>query len=150
MEVRIYNSIMRTTLHQDGRLTSETIFGCFNCQGSGICQVCSGTGGQYWYEMGMRPCGACFGSGRCRACNGKGYNVQSSTTQYGITVVYDENGQMYVSGGPGGSNSSNHRCNERQKTEVIEYVPTFGVAANENVYCSKCGRTTARHIHVLK
>ena len=149
-EMQMYNSIMRTTLHEDGRLTSETIFGCFICQGTGVCQVCHGTGGQYWYEMGIQPCGACFGNGRCRSCSGKGYTVQNSTTKYGVTVVYDENGRMYVCGGTGGSSSNGHRCNERQKTEVIEYLPTYGVSANENVYCDKCGKTTSRHIHVLK
>lgn len=28
-ELQTYNSIIRTTLHEDGRLTSETLFGCF-------------------------------------------------------------------------------------------------------------------------
>ena len=149
-EVQMYNSIIRTTLHEDGMLTSQTLFGCFNCQGVGMCQVCHGTGGQYWYGMGIQPCGACGGSGRCRACGGKGYTVQNSTTQYGVTVVYDEQGRMYVCSGPGGSSSSGHSTHERQKTEVIEYLPTFGVSANENVYCSKCKKSTSRHVHVLK
>ena len=149
-EIAINNSIIRTTLHRDGRLTSETIFGCFNCQGYGMCQVCMGTGGQYWYGIGMQPCGACYGSGRCRACGGKGYTIQNSTTQYGITVVYDERGNMYVMGGSGGSSSSGHNCKERDKVEVIEYLPTFGVSANENVYCPKCRKTTKRHVHELK
>ncbi len=149
-EMQMYNSIMRTTLHEDGRLTSETLFGCYNCQGTGMCQVCKGTGGQYWYGMGMQRCGACFGSGRCRGCGGKGYTVQSSTTKYGVTVVYDENGRMYVMSGPGGSSSRGHSCNERHKTEVIEYLPTYGVSGNENVYCPKCKKTMSRHVHVLK
>ena len=149
-ELQLYNSVMRTTLHEDGRLTSETLFGCYNCQGSGVCQVCHGSGGQYWYQMGIMPCGYCGGYGRCRACSGKGYTVQNSTTRYGVTVVYDERGNMYVTGGPGGSNSNGHSCHERSKTEVIEYLPTYGVSGNENVYCSKCGKTTSRHVHVLK
>lgn len=149
-ELQTYNSIIRTTLHEDGRLTSETLFGCFNCRGTGVCQVCHGTGGQYWYQMGIQPCGYCGGNGRCRACGGKGYTIQNSITKYGVTVVYDERGNMYVMGGPGGSDSNGHGCNERGKTEVIEYLPTFGVSANEHVYCSKCGKTTARHVHVLK
>ena len=49
-EIQLYNSVMRTTLHEDGRLTSETLFGCYNCQGTGNCQVCHGSGGQYWYR----------------------------------------------------------------------------------------------------
>lgn len=149
-EIQGYNSIIRTTLHEDGRLTSETIFGCFNCHYSGVCQVGQGTGGQYWYGMGVQPCGNCRGSGRCQACGGKGYTVQSSTTQYGVTVIYDEHGQMYVMSGPGGSSSSNHKCNSSNKTEVIEYLPTYGVKANESVYCPKCDKVMARHIHVLK
>lgn len=143
-------SIMRTTLHEDGHLTSETIFGCFNCQGSGFCQVCKGTGAQYWYNIGLQPCGVCLGTGKCGGCSGKGYTVQNSTTQYGITVIYDERGNMYVCGGPGGSSSSGHSCNERSKVEVIEYIETYGVVANMNVYCPKCKKVTQRHIHVMK
>lgn len=46
-EIRLMNSVIRTTLHEDGTLTSQTLFGCFNCHGYGMCQVCKGTGGQF-------------------------------------------------------------------------------------------------------
>lgn len=147
-EMQMGNSIHRVTLHRDGRLTSETIFGCFNCGGYGMCQVCKGTGGQYWYQLGMLPCGACGGSGGCRGCGGKGYTVQNSTTQYGVTVVYDEKGRMYIMGGPGNSSDSGHSCNKRQKIDKIEYIANFGLY--DDVYCPKCQRTDSRHIHVLK
>lgn len=144
------NSVIETTLHEDGRLTSQTVFRCFTCSGMGMCGACHGTGGQYWYGIGIQPCGSCFGTGRCRGCEGKGVNIQNSTTQYGATVVYDECGNMYVMSGPGDSSSSRHSVNTRNKTEVIEYLPTYGVSGNENVYCSKCRKTMSRHVHVLK
>ena len=150
-EIQLMNSIVRTTLHEDGTLTSQTIFGCFNCQGYGMCQVCKGTGGQYWgFGLGIQACGACYGRGTCGGCGGKGYTVQNSYTKYGVTVVYDESGNMYVMGGPQGSSSDGHNCNTRSKVEVIEYLPTFGIEANENVYCPKCEKVTSRHVHVLK
>lgn len=142
------NGYIETTLHEDGRLTSVTCTPCVSCGGMGMCAVCGGTGGQYWYGMGIQPCGRCYGAGRCQTCGGKGYCMMNSTTQYGVTVGYDERGNMYVAGGAGSSSATNR--SDRHKTEVIEYLPTFGVAANENVYCRKCGKTTARHIHVLK
>ncbi len=147
--MQIGNSIMVTTLHEDGTLTSMTCFGCFNCSGSGMCQVCQGTGGQFWPGMGMMACGACFGTGRCGGCGGKGYTVQSSTTQYGVTVVYDEHGHMYIEHGPGGSSSSG-KASTRNKVEVIEYLPTYGAEGNKHVYCPKCGTTGTRHVHVYK
>ena len=115
-----------------------------------MCQVCKGTGGQYWYGLGIQPCGACFGRGFCGGCGGKGYTIQNSYTQYGVTVVYDERGNMYVVGGPQGSSSDGHNCNVRSKVEVIEYTTTFGLEENENVYCPKCDKVKRRHIHVLK
>lgn len=149
-EIQLMNSIVRTTLHENGTLTSQTLFGCFNCQGTGVCQVCKGTGGQYWYGLGIQPCGACFGRGACGGCGGKGYTIQNSYTQYGVTVVYDERGNMYVMGGPQGSSNDGHNCNVRSKVEVIEYTTTFGLEENENVYCPKCDKVKRRHIHVLK
>lgn len=143
------NSIMVTTLHEDGTLTSMTCFGCFNCGGSGMCQVCHGTGGQFWPGMGIMPCGACYGAGKCGGCGGKGYTVQNSMTQYGVTVIYDEKGNMYIEDGPGGSSSSG-KASTRNKVEVIDYLPTYGAEGNKHVYCPKCGKTGTRHVHVYK
>lgn len=145
------NGYMIATLHADGRLTSSTRLGCFNCSGYGMCSVCHGTGGQYWYQMGMMPCGACGGSGRCRACAGKGYTEYQASTQYGVTVIVDENGKVYLEGSSGAGAAPDYlRKKSRQGVETIEYLPTFGVSANENVYCSKCKKTMARHVHVRK
>lgn len=145
------NGVMETTLHPDGRMTTVTMAGCSLCSGYGVCSVCAGTGGQFWYGMGIQPCGSCGGSGRCRGCGGKGYTVLNSTTKYGVTVAFDENGKMYIEGGgsaAGGSRSA--REYNRHKVDVIEYCPTYGVAANEHVYCPICRKTLRRHIHVKK
>lgn len=140
---------IETTIHEDGTMTAVTYTGCVLCDGSGICRVCFGTGGQFYPNIGMMPCGRCFGQGRCQACNGKGYSIISSRTQYGITVGIDEHGKIYV---PSGGNSG-YGCNsssDREKVEKIEYIPTYGSEANEHVYCPKCKRSGFRHIHVLK
>lgn len=143
---------MVATLHEDGSFTSCTQLGCFNCNGYGICGACSGSGGIVWgYGMGMMPCSACGGTGRCGACQGKGYSVFNATTQYGVTVVIDDSGKSYVMGAGGAAAPpASTRSKSRDKVEVIEYTATYGVSANENVYCSKCGKTMARHVHVLK
>jgi hypothetical protein len=145
------NGYMIATLHADGTLTSCTRLGCFNCNGYGACSVCHGTGGQYWYQMGIMPCGACGGSGRCRACGGKGYSEFNASTRYGVTVVVDDNGKVYLDSSSGAGAAPDHvRRNSRHGIETIEYISTYGVDANEHVYCSKCGKTMQRHIHVIK
>ena len=30
-EIQLMNSVVRTTLHENGTLSSQTLFGCFNC-----------------------------------------------------------------------------------------------------------------------
>lgn len=41
---------------------------CYRCDGTGECQACNGTGGNY-----DATCSACHGSGRCSKCDGTGY-----------------------------------------------------------------------------
>jgi len=80
--------------------------------------------------------------------------LRAQTVAYDLPKTWEiqsYKGNMHVCGGPPGESSSRgHNCNERYKVEVIEYLPTYGVSGNENVYCSKCGKTMSRHIHVLK
>lgn len=128
---------MICTMHEDGSITSRMITGCFNCGGSGMCRVCGGTGGQYWYQIGILPCGGCGGSGRCGACSGKGYSVVStSTSQSGMTIGYDEHGNCYVSGGEGGG-----RTRSSSNGDVIyhccDQVVTFGQVRYHR--CANCG-----------
>ncbi|QOJ20332.1 MAG: hypothetical protein HRU77_06265 [Gammaproteobacteria bacterium] len=40
---------------------------CMNCNGTGNCPMCEGTG----LENGNK-CGCCFGSGECPECDGTG------------------------------------------------------------------------------
>lgn len=143
------NGYIETTIHKDGSMTSMTCTGCVLCGGCGFCQVCAGTGGQFYYGIGMMTCGRCFGDGRCKGCGGKGYSIMNSQTSYGVTVGFDEQGNMYVAGG-GSTGSGGSYSSTRKRVEVIEYIPTYGVEANKHVYCPKCKSTGSRHIHVLK
>lgn len=143
------NGYIETTIHKDGSMTSMTCTGCILCGGLGSCQVCAGTGGQFYYGIGMMPCGRCCGNGRCQGCGGKGYCIMNSQTVYGVTVGFDEQGNLYVVGGCSTGSGGSSRST-RKKVEVIEYIPTFGVEANMHVYCPKCKKTGSRHIHVLK
>lgn len=128
---------MICTMHEDGRITSQMVTQCFNCGGIGGCRVCGGTGGQYWYQIGIMPCGACGGTGRCRACGGKGYSVISTTTtQSGLTTGYDEYGNYYVAGGgPSGGSGSNRSGDSVY--HCCDKVTNFG----QDLYhkCRNCG-----------
>lgn len=44
---------------------------CRNCNGSGVCQICEGTG----FEDNQK-CGCCFGSGECPECDGSGEELE--------------------------------------------------------------------------
>lgn len=128
---------MICTLHTNGKITSQMITMCMNCGGYGVCQVCHGTGGQYWYGIGMQPCGSCFGSGRCRACNGKGYSViQTSTTDSGLTIGWDEHGNYYVAAG---GLEKSERVRTKGVYNCCSGVPTFGLKATYHK-CSNCGK----------
>lgn len=140
------------TLNSDGSITSTMKNYCTVCSQTGICRVCAGTGTQY-RAGGIYPCGYCGGSTRCKRCQGKGYTVQNSASQYGHTVIVDEEGNLYFDVvGVGSaesqmSNSSRREKRERKFIEKTEYIPGFGL---DPVYCPKCGRTGERHIHVKK
>ena len=41
---------------------------CVQCQGTGRCSSCNGTGNDY----GTHTCGTCKGSGKCYRCKGTG------------------------------------------------------------------------------
>lgn len=127
------------TLHPDGNITSKSISVCSLCGGHGRCGVCAGTGGQFWYGMGIQPCGNCMGSGRCRTCNGNGSVTISSTTYAsGLTIGYDNNGNKYVVG-PGEKSSG--RSTTVNKSPYYECpcsrTPNFGLTLYHK--CKNCG-----------
>lgn len=135
-DMPMYNGVMRNTIHEDGTITTQMLTGCYSCGGYGACGVCKGTGGQYWYQMGVMPCGACGGSGVCRACHGKGYTVMSSTTsQSGLTIGYDENGNRYVAG-PGAKIERGSTDNTKIY-DCCSSCPTFGKTMYHT--CKNCG-----------
>lgn len=135
-DVPMYNGIMRSTLREDGYIVTQMITGCFNCGGLGACRVCGGTGGQYWYQIGIRPCGACGGSGYCRACNGKGYTITNTQTNpSGVTIGYDEHGNCYVAGP--GAKIERGGNNNAKIYDCCSSCPTFGNKLYHT--CKNCG-----------
>lgn len=139
---------LETTINVDGTATSRICTTCTSCSGGRICQVCFGTGVQSWGEyMGLQPCMRCYGSGVCQSCGGKGFSIINTSTQYGITVGFDEHGNMYIAEDSQGGSSS--RSPQRDKVEKIEYIPSYGCEANMHVYCNKCKKSGQRHIHIL-
>lgn len=159
-EMPMPNGKMISTMHRNGMITSQMVTGCFICSGLGTCGVCKGTGGQYWYGIGIMPCGNCGGTGRCPACKGKGYSVISSTTSpSGLTVAYDENGNCYVAGGTGASSGSRSSgsssasrsaktcglCGGKGWVAETKGVPDFGLS---DKWCDGCNkRVPANHYH---
>lgn len=143
------NGYIETTIHENGSMTSMTCTGCVLCDGLGVCKVCGGTGGQFFYGIGIMPCVRCFGNGRCQGCGGKGYCIMNTQTSYGITIGFDEQGNIYVASG-NSTGTGRSYSSGRKKVETIEYIPTYGVETNMHVYCPKCKSTGSQHIHVLK
>jgi len=141
---QVPNGFMEFTLHENGTLTSVTCFGCYVCQGMGMCNVCMGYGRRFIPSWGWMTCGLCAGYGKCNGCGGKGYNIINSRTEYGVTVSVDENGNVGISGV--GDDNSYGSSSSNRYVEKIEDVPCFGYDCE--AYCSKCGKTTKRHIHV--
>lgn len=127
---------MISTMTEEGVIYSQLITPCVICNQSGRCQVCFGTGGQYWAGLGMQACMRCLGSGGCMSCHGKGIQVMNTTTsRYGGTIGYDENGNMYIGTGNVGS-GGRHRSSVYN---CCSGVPTFGYTRYHR--CANCGET---------
>ena len=59
------------TLFADGTENITTQSPCIFCHESGRCQVCYGTGQQYWRGLQcFQPCRMCGGNGKCTQCGG--------------------------------------------------------------------------------
>lgn len=144
---------MICTIHANGKMTSRMVTICYACQGYGACQVCKGTGGQYWYGMGIMPCGACGGRGACSGCGGSGYSVVNTyTTDSGLTIGYDRHGNYYVAG-PGDSSSSSRSSNSSSRSSSGWYdccskVATFGITTYHK--CKNCGEEHIIGSHMCK
>ena len=151
------NGKMICTMHKNGYITSQMVTGCYLCGGYGACNVCKGTGGQYWYGIGIMPCGNCGGRGACPSCNGKGYCVMSSTTSpSGVTIAIDERGNRYVAAGGGsdiGGDGSGYirekktcgYCGGKGWVPETKGVPDFGAP---NKWCDECDKTVPpNHYH---
>lgn len=135
-EAPFMNGKIVNTLVEDGTIYSQSITPCTLCYATGVCQVCQGTGGQYWYGMGIRPCGRCLGSGKCASCYGRGINIINyQTSRFGGIIGYDEHGNCYVSSsGSGGSRGSSTRS---YIYDCCSSVPTFGQSRSHS--CKNCG-----------
>ena len=151
-----YMGKMITTVHEDGSMTSKMVTICGVCNGRGACNVCGGTGGQYWYGMGIQPCLSCSGTGRCGGCMGDGVAVMNTmTTPNGVTVGYDEQGRAYIaypgqSGGSGSrssgsSSTSKCSCCDGTGKVVKDDALAFGLGTK---YCNICKRDVSdTHYH---
>lgn len=135
-EMPFMNGKIVCTLVEDGTIYSQSITPCVLCSATGMCQVCHGTGGQFWPGMGIQPCMRCSGSGRCATCFGRGLSIMNYTTsRFGGTIGYDEHGNCYVSStGSGGSQGSG-----RKPTiyNCCSGVPTYGYQRKHT--CRNCG-----------
>ena len=83
---------------------------CGLCHGTGICNMCKGSGGQYFYTQGFVKDNYCSGTGKCRICQGSGrmrfsdlmcsYDIPVNNGTYsGSTMPYDYNNLPSSSGG---------------------------------------------------
>lgn len=135
-EIPFMNGKLVSTLVEDGTIYSQSITPCVLCSATGVCQVCHGTGGQFWPGMGIQPCMRCSGNGRCVTCFGRGISVMNYTTsRFGGTIGYDEHGNCYVS-----SSSSGGSRGFGRKSSVYNCcsgVPTFGYQRKHT--CRNCG-----------
>lgn len=133
-EVPFMGGKMVSTMTEEGIIYSQIITPCAICNQSGMCQVCFGTGTQYWPMSGIQACMRCFGDGRCVSCHGKGIQVMSTTTsRFGGTIGYDENGNRYI--GTGDVSSGSYR--RASLYNCCSGVPTFGYTSRHK--CSNCG-----------
>ena len=65
------NITIHHTLFADGTENITTQSPCIFCHESGRCQVCYGTGQQYWRGLQcFQPCRMCGGNGKCTQCGG--------------------------------------------------------------------------------
>lgn len=90
------NMTIHHTLFADGFENITTKIPCIFCHESGLCQVCYGSGQQYWPGLGCyQPCGMCAGNGKCTQCGG---SKVSSTTMFRKPdgLYYDSNGHLIV------------------------------------------------------
>ena len=138
-ETPFANGKIINTMVEDGTIYSQSITPCVLCSTSGMCQVCHGTGGQFWPGMGIQPCTRCLGSRRCAGCFGRGFSIMNYTTsRFGGTIGYDEHGNVYVSStssGDGGSSRSTGR--KPSIYNCCSGVPTFGYQNKHT--CRNCG-----------
>lgn len=133
-EVPFMGGKMISTMTEEGIIYSQTITPCFICNQTGVCQVCFGTGTQYWPLSGIQLCMRCVGSGRCVSCHGKGVQVMNTTTsRYGGTIGYDEEGNRYIGTGSVGS----HGYHKSSIYNCCSGVPTFGNISRHR--CANCG-----------
>ena len=135
-EMPFMNGKIVSTLVEDGTIYSQSITPCVLCSASGMCQVCYGTGGQFWPGMGIQACMRCLGKGQCATSFGRGFSIMNYTTsRFGGTIGYDEHGNCYVSSTScGGSRGSGRKPSIYN---CCSGVPTFGYQRQHT--CKNCG-----------
>ncbi len=148
-EMPMFNGKMVSTLHENGTITTVMLTGCISCNSYGMCQVCKGTGGQFWYGIGILPCGSCGGSGMCASCGGKGYSVINTTTSSsGLTIGYDEHGNYYVACDSRINGKTRNSYDDGYYHCCDKGVTTFGMDLYHK--CKNCGVVHKIGIHMCK
>lgn len=151
----------------DGSIDATAVNPCIICGGSKVCRVCNGQGGVMGRAYGgtWYPCKACGGSKVCQSCRGQGYTTLVSHFQNGVSIGYDQNGNVYSSGGGNGSGSPSNSTPSRNtstgsgvcpdcggkgyRPESYRYAASSSFAPYHNTggsTCNICGGTTD-HYH---
>lgn len=102
----------------DGSIDATAVNPCIICGGSKVCRVCNGQGGVMGRAYGgmWYPCKSCGGSKICQSCRGQGYTTLISHSQNGVSIGYDQNGNVYSSGGNGSGSPSNSSSSRSTST----------------------------------
>lgn len=72
----------------DGSTTITMEMRCPSCNGSVVCNICSGTGNGYIHIGRYMPCPACGATGQCSYCHGQGVIRSTKTWQPGEAEAY--------------------------------------------------------------
>ena len=117
-EMPFMNGKIVNTLVEDGTIYSQSITPCVLCSATGMCQVCHGTGGQFWPGMGMQPCMRCSGSGRCATCFGRGLSIMNYNQLMYSLLPWTRNNALMVDRG-------HQRCAQLHLIFIFFYLFTY-------------------------
>lgn len=142
-------------VHKSGKYPFEMVkyeYGCYSCNSSGVCFLCSGAGG--YSSMGYQwyICRGCGGRKYCLTCGGRGtlsstktlncqYNTTSQPVQYGTSTYATPNA------GSAKIRTTRKKCRVCNNGRIK--VPISAVNSNYEEICAECGEKMkiTKHIH---